>query len=103
MVSDKERRDMAEGLRGLKGECVPISCVLDELGVDCDVAYVPKEHVERLAELIDRPTCRNEYGSSRSFFCSACGCDVWTYDDSYCDPSDFSFCPNCGAEVVHDG
>lgn len=103
MVSDKERRDMAEGLRGLKGKYVPVSYVLDELGVDFDGADVPKEHVERLAELIDRPTCRNGYGSGRSFFCSACGCDVWTYDDSYCDPSDFSFCPNCGAEVVHDG
>lgn len=103
MVSDQERRDIAGGLKGLKGECVPLSYVLDELGVDCDGADMPKAHVERLAELIDRPTCRNEYGSGRSFFCSACGCDVWTYDDSYCDPSDFSFCPNCGAEVVHDG
>lgn len=102
MVSDKERRDTADGLRGLKGEYVPVSYVLDELGVDFDGADVPKAHVYRLADLVDRPTCRNEDGSSRSFFCSACGYEAWTYGDSHCDPSDFSFCPDCGAEVVRD-
>ena len=101
MISDKERRDVAEGLRGLEGECVPLAYVLDELGVDCDGADVPKAHVERLADLIDRPTCRDEDGFGRSFSCSACGYGAWTYDDSCCDPKDFSFCPNCGAEVVH--
>lgn len=102
MISDQERRDIAEGLRNLKGECVPLAYVLDELGVDCDGADVPKAHVKRLADLIDRPTCRNEDGSGRSFSCSACGYEAWTYDDSCCDPKDFSFCPNCGAEVVED-
>ena len=102
MVSDQERRDIAEGLRGLKGECVTLAYVLDELGVDCDGADVPKAHVKLLADLIDRPTCRNEDGSGRSFSCSACGYEAWTYDDSCCDPKDFLFCPNCGAEVVED-
>lgn len=102
MISDQERRDVAEGLRGLGGECVPLAYVLDELGVDCDGADVPKAHVERLADLIDRPTCRDEDGFGRSFSCSACGYGAWTYDDSCCDPKDFSFCPNCGAEVVRD-
>lgn len=50
---------------------------------------------------IDRPTCRNECGISRSFSCSACGYEAWTYDDSECDPSDFEYCPECGAKVVH--
>lgn len=102
MISDKERRDVAEGLRGLEGECVPLAYVLDELGVDCDGADVPKAHVERLADLIDRQTCRDEDCLSRSFSCSACGYEAWTYDDYCCDPKDFSFCPNCGAEVVRD-
>ena len=102
MVSDQERRDIAEGLRGLKGECVPLSYVLDELGVDCDGADVPNAHVHYLADIIDRPTCRNEDCFNRSFFCSKCGYEAWTYDDSNCDPSDFSFCPDCGAEVVSD-
>lgn len=59
--------------------------------------------VNYLADLIDRPNCRNEDGSSRSFSCSACGYKAWTYGDSCCDPKDFSFCPRCGAEVVNDG
>lgn len=58
--------------------------------------------VNYLADLIDRPTCRNEDGFGRSFSCSACGYEAWTYDDSCCDPKDFSFCPNCGAKVVED-
>lgn len=68
--------------------------------------HTPNQAIERigkLADLIDRPTCRNEDGFGRSFFCSACGYGAWTYDDSNCDPSDFSFCPDCGAEVVRDG
>lgn len=59
MISDQDRRDIAEGLRDLKGECVPLAYVLDELGVDCDGADVPKAHVERLADLIDRPAWRS--------------------------------------------
>ena len=59
MISDQERRDIAEGLRDLEGQCVPLAYVLDELGVDCDGADVPKAHVERLADLIDRPTWRS--------------------------------------------
>ena len=59
MISDQERRDIAEGLRDLEGQCVPLAYVLDELGVDCDGADVPKAHVERLADLIDRPVWRS--------------------------------------------
>ena len=59
MISDQERRDIAEGLRDLEGQCVPLAYVLDELGMDCDGADVPKAHVERLADLIDRPTWRS--------------------------------------------
>lgn len=65
--------------------------------------HTPNQAIERigkLADLIDRPTCRNEDGFGRSFLCSACGYEAWTYDDSCCDPKDFSFCPDCGAEVV---
>lgn len=49
-------------------------------------------------------TCRNKYRdhNDRSFLCSACGYEAWTYDDSCCDPDEFVFCPNCGARVVTD-
>lgn len=97
MVSDKERRDMAEGLRGLKGKYVPVSYVLDELGVDFDGADVPKTHVYRLADLIDRPKTRIDVDEHGRACCASCGCDDWCLADGS------RYCPNCGAEVVHDG
>lgn len=54
--------------------------------------------LEKLADLIDRPTCRNIGGEDGTngeyydFFCSACG-----FAASVTDPK---YCPNCGAEVV---
>ena len=56
--------------------------------------------VERLADLVDRPTCRNiggeegTNGEHYDFFCTACG-----YAASVTEPN---YCPNCGAEVVHE-
>ena len=53
---------------------------------------------ETLADLIDRPTCRNSggvegtNGEGWDFFCSACGHQA--------DVADPNFCPCCGAEVV---
>ena len=104
MISDQERRDVAEGLRGLEGECVPLAYVLDELGVDCDGADVPKAHVERLAVLIDRPTCSNVDDSRHLstftpwFECSSCHCRAKL---KYI-PVPLRYCPSCGAEVVRD-
>lgn len=53
MISDRERHDIAEGLRSLEGEWVPLAYVLNELDVDCDGWDVPKTDVERLANLIE--------------------------------------------------
>lgn len=109
MVSDDERRDIAAGLREAAAHPDVDGDVYYGYLVDCCQlqrgtyrGYLTPGSVERLANLIDRPTCRNEDGFGRSFSCSACGYGAWTYDDSCCDPKDFSFCPNCGAEVVHD-
>ena len=106
MISDQERRDIAEGLRGLEGECVPLAYVLDELGVDCDGADVPKAHVERLADLIDRPTCRDE--GDGLFICPECGWFVSAErkipgSPDVAEPYVPGYCPCCGAKVVaHD-
>lgn len=76
------------------------------LGIQPD-GYTPggphTEILRGLADLIDRPTCRNDGDRDvRGFWCSACGYGAWAYDDSGCDPSGFSFCPDCGAEVIDD-
>ena len=106
MITDDERRETVENLRHLsymnrvryKEEFYEL---LDETVMEPDTGYHEMNDVfERIADLIDRPTCRNNNSYDRSFFCSACGYEAWTYDDSDCDPKDFSFCPNCGAEVV---
>ncbi len=58
------------------------------------------ERISKLVDLIDRPTCRNiggeegTNGEHYDFFCSACG-----YAGDFAEPN---YCPNCGAEVVHD-
>lgn len=50
-------------------------------------------------------TCHDKYRdhSDRSFLCSRCGYEAWTYDDSFCDPDEFGFCPQCGARVTRGG
>ena len=108
MISDEERRETAARLRALheNHEWDDFDQEVDDIesAVDCNYGQLHDSQglLLRLADLIDRPTCRNEDGFGRSFSCSACGYEAWTYDDSCCDPKDFSFCPNCGAEVVRD-
>ena len=107
-ISDIERREVAARLRenaGLSSRLpneysieVKSALVLSKLldCIDCSDDVFP-----RLADLIDRPTCRNEEDSyDRTFLCSACGYEAYTYSDSNCNPHDFSYCPECGAEVV---
>ena len=112
MITDEERHEIAEELRARRGcngfdqcdECQELSlklfggtlalCQLDSDGVN---------YWEELADLIDRPdnpTCRNLSNDDRSFHCSRCGYKAFTYSDSDCDPEDFSYCPECRAEVV---
>ena len=66
--------------------------------------------IERLANLIDRPTCK-DVGRGYTFECSECGCRIGVilrdsyegepamtvHDDPLYVPR---YCPNCGAEVV---
>lgn len=114
MISDKERREVARRLRKLDHVVTNRDTI--ESGVNKfikavygDRPYSPIERSTRnlcglamtLANLIDRPTCRNKEDSyDRTFLCSACGYEAYTYSDSNCNPHDFSYCPECGAEVV---
>ena len=74
-------------------------------------SYVDHDYigiVERLADLIDRPTCRNVSGNQDMFECSECRCMVEIvgekgneYGDVFSTPFIPNFCPQCGAEVVN--
>lgn len=63
--------------------------------------------LEKLADLIDRPTCFDtESKDSKSFTCSACGfsesklvISPFTLSFLWVKPS-YRYCPRCGAEVV---
>lgn len=104
MTSDEVRREIANGLRrladGRHNTGVPDSEILDVLEIspadtpNCSDAC----DVEILADLIDRPTCKNfgleegTNGEGYDFFCSRCGFAADVVDPKYC--------PECGAEVV---
>ena len=100
-INDADRRRVAKRMREIMEKTPDI--YLDRLCLNAlrDSLDEGGPIGETLAKLVDRPTCRNEEdGYGRSFLCSTCGYEAWTYDDSCCDPKDFSFCPSCGARVV---
>ena len=105
MALDALRREVAERLRDESGgcECVGLRDVMEALGVtaighDCwplgngvfVISRVTSADVARLADLIDRPTCRAEArdGAAR---CSLCGA-AWAVGA-------LGYCPHCGARV----
>lgn len=114
-ISDEERREVAHELRemvgarcygrpGETGSCVDIddflTALLDRRVRDCEVSIDSVEAL-RVADLIDRPTCKNsEYLYDGSFFeCSRCG-ERWELTCGSPADNNLNFCPRCGAEVV---
>ena len=68
---------------------------------------INEKHRHEIADLIDRPTCRNVSGHQDVFECSECRCraELVTevrneHGDPFHVPLMPSFCPNCGAMVV---
>ena len=113
MITDDERREVVARLR----EWLAIPWyerpwsrdAMQSLGKM--VGAVPGENiVERIADLIDRPTCKDVADfDHESFKCSRCGYRVLSIDGAsdaakLVAPEggviDFGYCPNCGAEVV---
>lgn len=109
-TTSDERREVAARLRRASacGEGISCCAVDRALGLRYDDDYFGDvfacESVRDLADLID-PTCENKYRNhgDRSFMCSECGYEAFTYGDSNCDPDDFAFCPHCGARVTRGG
>ena len=93
-ITDQQRREVAENLRSYlpKDE--------DELGAAIVSVLIARDMVEKnpaqtLADLIDRPACRDVSDNDDFFVCSVCGANA--------DLTEFeigNYCANCGAEVV---
>lgn len=110
MISDKERRRIANELReaaSAKGKrSGSMERMLSKLlgiakqdrgvfGQPVDVAATWRDVYRSLADLIDRPTCRKVIPSEMEgyVFCSKCGAEIGEYSVP-------NYCPNCGRQVV---
>lgn len=103
-ISDEERRGIARRLRtghrqDRESQGTFIARMVKGGGriTALDVYNLP----ERLADLIDRPTCKNlATRPADELLCSECGEHV---DIAYMESADdyhAKHCPNCGAEVI---
>ena len=106
MISNKERREVAERLRSASArrDDTPwlVEDLMQALGFRC---YEDGEDqlFDRLADLIDRPTCDVRMGVTGHIgVCTRCGAMVEmraaVFDALEALPT--RYCPNCGAEVV---
>lgn len=100
-ISDKERRETIENLRCLsytnrvryKEEFYDL---LDETVMEPDTGYHEMNDVfERIADLIDRPTCHLIEDQDGRTACSECGCTAIYLSDA-------TYCPDCGGVIVDD-
>ena len=124
MISDKERREVARELRELDvsdiGDADNVVDAPEDVGLlfalMLEVAndYRPglhyamshfkaKDAVELFADLIDRPTCKNESGYKNIFLCSECGARLEVaaeegneYGDIFNTQLQPRFCSVCG-------
>lgn len=100
-ISDDERRETVENLRRLsytnrvryKEEFYEL---LDETVMEPDTGYHEMNDVfERIADLIDRPTCHLIEDKDGRTACSECGCAALYMSDA-------TYCPDCGGMIVDD-
>jgi hypothetical protein len=97
MITDRQRREVAERLRILASHApADKDYVLDALGL------YPGEYIDgfdpyrvnELADLIDRLTCHLIEDEDGYTACSECGCTALCMRNAV-------FCPSCGARVIH--
>ena len=110
MIDNKERREIASRLRDSRdyASCLPKFFMprndLFERVLAC-VHYEGGNLFDHLADLIDRPTCRNVYDETEmgacanGFECSVCGNRVEDYEHC-CITGTFNCCSKCEREVV---
>lgn len=98
MITDEERREVAEKLR--KTLCKP--GLPSEWWVRVHTAVTgsencmcPPEDINVIADLIDRPTCHLIEDQDGRTACSECGCTALYMSDA-------TYCPDCGGMIVDD-
>ena len=118
MISNEERREVARKLRERTKKPMGKSMqrmFTETLGIYAHhISWMNPDKatnrwdviVNYLADLIDRPTCRNIYaetekvgGCENGFKCSECGNMVEDYE-GYRVSGEFNYCSKCGAIVV---
>lgn len=107
MISDEKRREVAARMREIMRRSP--NCFLENMVVRSvlDVIREGTTIGETVADLIDRPTCRNVYDENEmgscinGFECSECGNIVEDYE-GYRVNGEFNYCSKCGAVVVSD-
>lgn len=117
MITDEERHEVAERLRDMNPEDFnfpygkPVfehifeSVFPNQMVLTNWILRVPL----RLADLIERQTCRNVSGYQDVFECSECRCRVELitevcneHGEPFSVPLIPSWCPNCGAAVTEE-
>ena len=105
-ISDEERREVAARLRKIMRDdphgwldVMVAKAVADVMGDGEKIG-------ETVADLIDRPTCRNIYAETvkvgaceNGFKCSECWNTVEDYE-GYRVSGEFNYCSKCGRKVV---
>ena len=109
-ISDEKRREIAASLResrefisGLPKASLEQNAFGTFERILACVDYERGNIFDYLADLIDRPTCETiEHGRPyESHVCKSCSrCSYGWFEDIHDKP--YSYCPNCGAEVVND-
>lgn len=101
MISNEERRKVAAKMREYDVAEFKESAIVPFL--EClGHGYTNWRGIlDELADLIDRPTCRNlSLKLADVLLCSECGEHVDIAYVESCDDYHAKYCPNCGAEVV---
>ena len=101
MISDEERREVAENLRKVKAECEErgypwmAEDLMEALGFE---TYEDGEDgiFDRLADLID-PTCTVVWKHTGSYPYEACSVCGGAFEHA---PSYYTYCPECGSRLV---
>lgn len=110
-ISDAERREVAQKLRedperigpGYLTDGELLDVIAADVGVRASCDDFDAKLMDRLADLIDRPTCTVSMGvTGHVGVCTRCGAMVEmrtaVFDAIEALPT--RYCPNCGAEVI---